>query len=83
MRLRTRVPEVAARHGYRTQRQLAGLLNLSEATISLIAHGRREVGERYQAAALKALGKYGYGWADLFWYEPTAEPEPERAEVAV
>jgi transcriptional regulator with XRE-family HTH domain len=79
VRLRTRALDVAARHGCESQQDIARFLGVSEATISLILSGKREIGQHFQKAVIKKLGPLGYGWSDLFWYE--AEPDEQREEV--
>lgn len=76
MRLRTRVFELAAKHGLNDQRSLAAFLGLHESTLSKVQSGEREIGAGFQRAVVQKFGPLGYGWNDLFWYEPAAQEVP-------
>ena len=72
--LRTRTFELAERHALGNQRELAAALGLHESTLSKIRSGDRQIGHHFQEAALRLFARYGYGWSDLFWYEPAEAP---------
>lgn len=67
---RTRVFEIAARHGYPTQRQLARAMGLDEAAVSRVRRGQRRITAQFIEGARRAFPGYAYEY--LF---PADEPE--------
>lgn len=66
-RLRTRVFELAAAHGYANDAELADAMGISGAQVSRVRNGQRDVGQTFIIGALRAFPKLSQG--DLFYVE--------------
>jgi hypothetical protein len=77
MRLRTRVFEVAAAHGFTSDRQLARAMDVDPATISRVKSGEMGVGPEFITGARRAFPDKSLD--DLFFVE---SDDPQAAEPA-